>query len=170
MPLIEITGNLALPTLTQTMTPVNKSGAANNVIEALLLPTLIIINVSWVPVEGIALNVNTLALLRSKTGTLIATVTPAGATTKTVTWASSDNTIATVVDGLVTGILAGTAIITVTTTDGGFTDTCTVTVSEPSVDPVPIAGSHGANDITQFNITNGNLMAITPGTFTMPDL
>ena len=61
--------------------------------------------------------------------TLTATVAPADATNKTVTWSSSDDTIATVADGVVTGVAAGTATITVTTQDGGFTDTAEITVT-----------------------------------------
>lgn len=48
----------------------------------------------------------------------------------TVTYASSDATKATVSNaGLVTGVAAGTAVITITTTSGGKTDTVTVTVT-----------------------------------------
>ncbi len=60
---------------------------------------------------------------------LIATVLPANAPNKNVTWASDNEAVATVdSDGNVTGISAGTAAITVTTVDGGYTDTCNVTV------------------------------------------
>ena len=63
------------------------------------------------------------------TETLTATVKPTNATTKTVTWSSSDGAVATVdSSGEITGVATGTATITVTTTDGGFTDTCTVNV------------------------------------------
>lgn len=49
----------------------------------------------------------------------------------TVTWTTSDSTVATVSSGTVTGVKAGTATITATITDSGKTykDTCTVTVS-----------------------------------------
>lgn len=57
-------------------------------------------------------------------------VLPANATNKAVTFKSSDTTVATVnqTTGEVTGVKAGTATITVKTVDGGFTDTCVVTV------------------------------------------
>ena len=68
---------------------------------------------------------------------LNATVTPANATDQRVTWTSSNTTIATVTnDGLVTGLKAGTATITATTVDGGYTARCTVTVSGTSVSRV----------------------------------
>lgn len=62
---------------------------------------------------------------------LIPTVLPANATDKTVSYGSSDEGVATVsAAGIVTAVATGTATITVTTTDGGFTDTCAVTVGE----------------------------------------
>lgn len=62
--------------------------------------------------------------------TLIATVLPENASDKSVTWESDAEAVATVEDGVVTGVSAGEAAITVTTTDGGKTATCTVTVTE----------------------------------------
>jgi uncharacterized protein YjdB len=60
----------------------------------------------------------------------VATVAPANATVKTVTWESDNDEVATVDSaGKVVGVAAGTATITVTTTDGGFTDDCEVTVT-----------------------------------------
>lgn len=62
--------------------------------------------------------------------TLIATVLPENASDKSVTWESGAEAVATVEDGVVTGVSAGEAAITVTTTDGEKTATCTVTVTE----------------------------------------
>ena len=59
---------------------------------------------------------------------LTAVFTPENATNKTVTWLSSDTSIASVVLGRVTARAEGTAIITVTTVDGRHTATCVVTV------------------------------------------
>ena len=60
---------------------------------------------------------------------LTATVMPENASEKTVVWSSSDSKIATVdANGTVKGIKNGTATITATAVDGGFSDTCTVTV------------------------------------------
>jgi uncharacterized protein YjdB len=65
----------------------------------------------------------------SDTETLIATISPANASNQNVTWNTSDNTVADVVDGLVTAIGVGNCTITVETVDGNFTDTCAVDVS-----------------------------------------
>jgi len=58
-------------------------------------------------------------------------VAPETATNKTVSWTSSDTSIVSVADGTIYANMPGTAYITVTTADGGFTDTCKVTVLKP---------------------------------------
>ena len=85
-----------------------------------------------VPVTGVELSEDSLALIEGETGTLTATVQPADATYRTVSWQSSNETIASVQDGTVTAQAPGTATITVTAADGSFTDRCTVTVSARS--------------------------------------
>ncbi|MDR2719086.1 MAG: SUMF1/EgtB/PvdO family nonheme iron enzyme [Treponema sp.] len=82
-----------------------------------------------VPVSGVTLNKDTLILNVGGTYNLTATVAPANATNTAVTWSTSDSAVATVNNGAVTAIIAGTAVVTVTTADGGFTATCTVNVS-----------------------------------------
>lgn len=62
------------------------------------------------------------------TATLTATVAPANATNKNVTWATSNDKVATVANGTVTATGDGEATITVTTQDGNKTATATVTV------------------------------------------
>ena len=82
-----------------------------------------IINVTSVTLDQVELTLDV-----PQTATLIATVSPEDADDKSVSWTSDNNEVATVADGLVTAIAAGTANITVTTTDGNFTATCIVTV------------------------------------------
>jgi uncharacterized repeat protein (TIGR02543 family) len=83
-----------------------------------------------VSVTGVSLNKSIAVLSAGGTDRLMATVTPTNATNKNVTWTSDNTDVATVSgSGLVTGIVAGTAHITVTTEDGGFTASCTVTVN-----------------------------------------
>ena len=77
-----------------------------------------------------ALNKTTLSLAVAAKETLTATVEPADATDKTVTWFSTDTGIAKVSDtGEVTGVAAGAADVTVTTTDVNKTATCAITVT-----------------------------------------
>jgi len=86
-----------------------------------------------VAVTSVSLNKTTTSIVAGATETLVATVLPADATDKTVTWAS-DNAAATVDNaGVVTGVSAGTAIITATTVDGNKTATCAVTVAAAPV-------------------------------------
>ena len=88
-------------------------------------------------VTGVSLNKNTESVQENQTVTLTATVTPSNATNQNVTWSSSNTTVATVSNGVVSGLTPGTATITVTTVDGGYTATCLVTVTaEPSVEYV----------------------------------
>ena len=88
-------------------------------------------NAGSVAVTGVTLDPTTLALtVGGEAKTLTATVSPDNATNKAVTWTSDKPAVATVADGKVTPVGAGTAIITVTTVDGGKTATCMVTVTE----------------------------------------
>ncbi|WP_338593396.1 immunoglobulin-like domain-containing protein [Paenibacillus sp. Y5S-9] len=96
-----------------------------------------------VPVRGISLDQTTLSIVEGKSGQLTATVLPANATKKAVTWSSSNPAVATVsATGRVTAVAAGTASITVTTVDGGFSSSATVTVT-PLVDGTPQAPGSG---------------------------
>ena len=76
-----------------------------------------------VSVESVSLAPATLTLTVEETGTLTATIAPPTAGNQNVTWMSSDESVASVADGVVTAVAAGTATITVTTADGGHTAT-----------------------------------------------
>ncbi len=81
---------------------------------------------------GVALDKTSLTLKEGEAATLIATVSPEGATDSSAAWTSSNEAVATVdANGKVTAVTAGTATITVTTTDGGYTASCAVTVTRP---------------------------------------
>jgi formylglycine-generating enzyme required for sulfatase activity len=87
------------------------------------------VSLTPVAVTGVSLDKTTLALAVGGTETLTAAITPANATNQNVTWLSDNESVATVSNaGLVTGVAAGTANITVTTGDGSFTVDCVVTV------------------------------------------
>lgn len=85
-----------------------------------------------VAVTGVELGDTSINLTEGNTQTLVAVVKPADATNQNVTWSSSDETVATVENGVVKALKKGTTTITVTTEDEGFTATCEVTVNEES--------------------------------------
>ena len=91
-----------------------------------------------VAVSMITVSPKTLNLEVGQTGTLTATVTPDNATDKTVTWTSSNDKVATVVDGTVAAVGEGTATITATAANGKK-DTCKVTVKVPAHKHTPVA-------------------------------
>ena len=87
---------------------------------------------SKVAVTGVTIDEEAITLEVDGTLQLTATVAPANATNKAVTWTSSNTSIAEVSNlGLVTAKALGQAAITVTTTDGGKVATCNVTVAPP---------------------------------------
>jgi len=82
-----------------------------------------------VTVGKVVINVDEVTLKKTREIVLIATVYPTSLADKSVTWKSSDRTIATVTsDGKVKGIKAGTVTITCTSVATGLKGTCTVTV------------------------------------------
>ena len=82
-------------------------------------------------VTGVTLNYNTLSMMVGESKDLQASVEPYAALNKNVAYTTSDPSVVTVsATGKVRAVGAGTAVVTVTTIDGGFTDTCTVTVIE----------------------------------------
>jgi uncharacterized protein YjdB/alpha-tubulin suppressor-like RCC1 family protein len=112
-------------------------------------------------VTGVTLSNNTLSLETTDTATLIANIAPSDASNPTVTWSSSDNAIATVSGGVVTGVSAGTATITVTTVDGGYSAQCTVTVSEKTY---PVTGITLDRSTLNMNTEDSTTLiaAVTP--------
>ena len=84
-------------------------------------------------VNGILLNKTSGRVAVGQTAQLVATVRPSNAAVPSVTWSSSNETVATVdANGLVTGLTAGTTVITVTSNETGVTATCKFTVVDLS--------------------------------------
>lgn len=121
-----------------------------------------------VPVESISLEPAHLTLAVGGKQTLTATVLPEDATSKKVIWSSSDATVATVSNGTVTAIKAGTA--TITAKAGEKSVTCTVTVQKPAelafyagslVCPSQVYGYTSVSSASA-NVTNQGEVATTP--------
>jgi uncharacterized protein YjdB len=94
------------------------------------------VTVKPIPVSGVSVAPASSTILVGGTQQLTATVSPAGAADKAVTWSSSNTAVATVdATGKVTGKTPGAVTITVKTADGGKTATAKVTVNA-----IPVAG------------------------------
>ncbi len=92
---------------------------------------VVTVKAATVPVTGVSLNKSATTLTVGASETLTATVAPASATNKAVTWSSSNPAVASVANGTVTANAPGTATITVATADGNKTAGCTVTITQP---------------------------------------
>lgn len=124
---------------TQTWTPAGAKGIVvdarygladvSNFFESVQTPDSVTV-AGGTAVTGVGVAPSTASVAVDDTVTLTASIIPSTATNKTATWSSSAEGVATVENGVVTGVSAGSATITVTTADGGFTDTCAVTVTE----------------------------------------
>lgn len=151
-------------------------------IPAILVTVIITIaNLSWscsgnneessTAVTGVTLNESTISLKVGSTDTLKASVLPSEASNTSVIWSSSNNSVATVSDGTVTAVAAGTATITVTTEDGNFSATCLVTVTESGSSLGAYSQSSGTVTVSgnSYSSTSSdeNAVKVSGGTFTM---
>ena len=91
-----------------------------------------------VAVTGVSLNKTMVALEIGESVTVEATVTPETAVNKEVKWSIANTAIATVSNGVVTGVAAGETELTVTTADGGHTTTIPVKVVTEKVPVVNV--------------------------------
>ena len=90
------------------------------------------ITVTPISVASVSLDKESATVKVGKTVTLVATVSPDNASNKTLNWSSSNNDVATVNGGVITGVSEGNATITVSSADGNKTATCAVTVTSSS--------------------------------------
>jgi len=110
-----------------------------------------------VPVDSVTLDKDAMTLAPAGTGKLTATVNPAGATNKNVTWGTSDANVATVdTNGNVTAVGVGTATITVTTVDGNKTATCAVEVKTTAPQQIPTVDDKDSFDMKDGYDEDGN--------------
>ena len=124
-----------------------------------------------VAVTGITLNQASATIGIGETLSLTYTITPENATDKTVTWTSSDETVATVENGVIKAIKAGEA--TITAKAGDKTATCAVTVNALTLDLSTVtADTVIANNTTVTGTLGANVkISIADGaTVTLKDV
>ncbi len=130
-----------------------------------------------VAVTGVTLDQTALTLAKDSSAALTAAVEPANATNKTVSWWSTDTSVAAVSsDGTVTAGKAGMALIVARTADGNYIATCTVTVPEDTPKPthpakpnIQVTGTYTYNGAVQTAKVTGydpDTMNITGNTAT----
>lgn len=139
------TASYPVPTATQGTTyyycvATNSQGSATSTIAGVTV-------IAPVHATGVTLDKTSASVKQGRTITLTATVEPADAANKNVTWSSDNESVATVSDGVVTGVATGTAQITATTVDGNHTASCTVTVTT-SLPPLLISDFENTDDIS----------------------
>ncbi len=130
-----------------------------------------------IPVTGVSLNKSATTITEGNTEQLTVIFEPSNATNQSVTWSSGTGSNAAVsASGVVTAVNAGFADIIVETEDGGFTDTCTVTVlplvivTGVSLDKTNIYIDVGSTEqltetVNPFDATNKNVTwSTTDGT------
>ena len=129
-----------------------------------------------VPVKSITLNQQTITVKVGELQDIVPEITPNDATDQTVIWSSSDESVATVADGDVTGVAPGTAIITATATNGtadtadDIAATCTVTVTAKTYTVTYIANNDTNEKVVEDNRAAGDyIIQAYDKNFTVPD-
>ena len=128
-----------------------------------------------IDVTNITLDKTSLSLKVDETATLIATVLPTNATNKNVVWSSSDNSKATVSNGVVTALAEGNVTITARSqSNTSITATCSVTIEAKEtggettgkkvylydLSPVKEGSILKKDGKTEFAVANGNYYSI----------
>jgi uncharacterized protein YjdB len=110
-----------------------------------------------IPVTKIKLSKNTDTISLRTADTLTATITPTNATNKNIDWVSSNPSVATVSNGVVTAGTIGVTTITAINSDSGQSDTCIVTVTSIAVTSIRIKATStigiGGVDILDVTFT-----------------
>jgi len=129
-------------------------------------------NVEVVDVTGVTVSPETAEIKYiGATTKLTAAVAPYNATIKTVSWSSSNEDVATVSStGLVTAISKGTATITATTTDGGFSDMCIITSLDEPLPETQITGEYHICNRNGLSLYAGDESRTAGDTLTLVDL
>lgn len=130
-----------------------------------LIATVTGIPIGTVSVKGVSLSKSNLSLYSNaapKTAILTETVSPTDATDRSVIWNSGNTSVATVdQSGNITAVGNGSAVITATTTDGGYTAFCTVTVTTYSNSGSGGGSSSGGSSDGDSSSSGGTTTPIT---------
>ena len=118
------------------------------------------------PVTGITVTPATMDLIVGETGTINYTIEPEDAFNQNVNYSvEQEGNYISVNNGIVTALAAGTATVTVTTVDGGFTGTCVVTVSNQAVTEIT------AQDVTVLQTKTAQIeYTVLPANATITDV
>ena len=110
------------------------------------------VTVTAIPPASVTVDPSSASIQKSQTRQLTATVLPAGADDKSVTWTSSDNAVATVsANGLVTAVKVGTATITATSVaNTSLKGTCAITVTAIPEGPARLSSGNGIIIIDEY--------------------
>jgi hypothetical protein len=123
-----------------------------------------------VAVTGVSVSPTSVSVAVNGTQQLTATVSPANATNQAVSWSSGNPAVATVSStGLVTGVAAGTATITVTTQDGARTATSTITVTAPASTLTIRARGNCGGESMELRVNNVTVRTWTNVSSTLAD-
>ena len=117
-----------------------------------------------IPVTGVTISDKNITVKANNSVLITATVEPSNATNKYCVWSSDNPSIATVDNGRIRGMSEGSCIITVTTNDGGFTDTCSVTVEAAEMTSQDLTSSVGFE--TGYITKNGTFNSSASGSRT----
>lgn len=107
---------------------------------------------SFYEVASINLSSSSLTIEKLKTASLIATILPAEASDNVLTWSSSDASVATVENGVITALKVGSTTITVSSVNG-VSATCTITVTEVLAESIKL-------NYSNYELKVGNTLAL----------
>lgn len=128
-----------------------------------------------VKVSGIILNQDDFTINKGDTFQLTPVITPTNASDKSLLWTSSNDSVATIVNGKITALSAGSSTITVITNDGNYKDSLVVTVkdtkSNSNSNTTPIVDTSLKLNKTRLTLEEGSTITlvatVTPTTDTL---
>jgi len=136
----------------------NMTNNSGTILQLAELELFGVVGTTTVPVTGVTMSPTTASIAVAGTTQLTATIAPTNATNKTVTWTTSNSSLATVsASGLVTGVAAGSPVITVTTQDGSKTATCNIVVTSSGTGCTKLASTGDFNTTVSNDASNPTL-------------